>query len=96
MTDSKQILVHPLMTEKMVLLQDERNQYGFVVARGANKLEIKRAVEQRFDVHVEDVRTMNVSGKLKRQGRYIGRRAAWKKAIVTLRQGDTIELVEGV
>ncbi len=96
MTNSKRILVHPLMTEKMVLLQDERNQYGFVVTRDANKLEIKQAVEKRFDVKVEDVRTLNVSGKLKRQGRHIGRRAAWKKAIVTLKQGDRIELVEGV
>jgi len=88
--------VHPLLTEKMMVLQDERNQYGFVVAKGANKLEIKSAVEKQFSVTVEDVRTMNVMGKLKRQGKHVGRRSSWKKAVITLKQGDRIELVEGV
>jgi len=88
--------VHPLLTEKMMVLQDERNQYGFVVAKGANKLEIKSAVEKQFSVTVEDVRTMNVMGKLKRQGKHVGRRSSWKKALITLKQGDRIELVEGV
>ena len=85
----------PIITEKSTLLS-EHNQVSFRVPLDANKLEIKQAVEKRFDVKVEDVRTLNVSGKLKRQGRHIGRRAAWKKAIVTLKQGDRIELVEGV
>ncbi|MCB1045715.1 MAG: 50S ribosomal protein L23 [Calditrichaeota bacterium] len=96
MTSNKPVLVHPLLTEKMMVLQDERNQYGFVVAKGCNKLEIKSAVEKQFGVSVEDVRTMNVAGKLKRQGKFVGRRSSWKKAIVTLKQGDRIEIVEGV
>ncbi len=96
MTSNRHILVHPLLTEKMMVLQDERNQYGFVVAKGANKLEIKSAVEKQFSVTVEDVRTMNVMGKLKRQGKHVGRRSSWKKAVITLKQGDRIELVEGV
>lgn len=96
MTNNRPVLVHPLLTEKMMLLQDERNQYGFVVARAANKLEIKSAVEKQFNVTVEEVRTMNVMGKLKRQGKFVGRRSSWKKAVVTLKQGDRIELVEGV
>jgi large subunit ribosomal protein L23 len=95
-TSNRHILVHPLLTEKMMVLQDERNQYGFVVAKGANKLEIKSAVEKQFSVTVEDVRTMNVMGKLKRQGKHVGRRSSWKKAVITLKQGDRIELVEGV
>lgn len=96
MTNNRPVLVHPLLTEKMMVLQDERNQYGFVVAKAANKLEIKSAVEKQFNVTVEDVRTMNVIGKLKRQGKFVGRRSSWKKAVITLKQGDRIELVEGV
>jgi large subunit ribosomal protein L23 len=95
-TNNRPVLVHPLLTEKMMVLQDERNQYGFVVAKAANKLEIKSAVEKQFNVTVEDVRTMNVIGKLKRQGKFVGRRSSWKKAVITLKQGDRIELVEGV
>jgi large subunit ribosomal protein L23 len=89
-------LVHPILTEKMVILKDEMNQYGFVVSKNSNKIQIKEAVEARYTVTVNSVRTVNMRGKLKRQGRYVGRKASWKKAIVTLKKGDKIELVEGL
>jgi large subunit ribosomal protein L23 len=92
----KHVLTHPILSEKMVRLQDERNQYGFVVARGVNKIEIKQAIEARYQVHVDSVRTVNMRGKVKRMGRHSGRRSAWKKAFVTLKAGDKIELVEGL
>ncbi len=92
----KHILTHPILSEKMVRLQDERNQYGFVVAREVNKIEIKQAIEARYQVQVDSVRTVNMRGKMKRMGRHIGRRSAWKKALVTLKAGDKIELVEGL
>jgi len=91
-----QVLIHPILTEKMVILKDERNQYGFVVAGWANKIQIKDAVEKRYKVSVQSVRTVNMRGKLKRQGRFAGRRSSWKKAIVTLGKGDKIEVVEGL
>lgn len=93
---SNSVLVHPLLTEKMVVLQDEQNQYGFVVARDANKIQIKTAIEQKYGVTVQTVRTVNMRGKVKRMGRYTGRRSAWKKAFVTLKAGDKIELVAGL
>ncbi len=94
------ILIRPLITEKAMNLQERRNQYAFEVARDANKLEIKHAVETKFNVTVEKVRTINVKGKRKRlntrRGMTFGRRSSWKKAIVTLKEGDRIELFEGV
>ncbi|HDI52460.1 50S ribosomal protein L23 [candidate division KSB1 bacterium] len=96
MKESYKILLRPILTEKMDNLKDAVNQYAFEVDRGANKIEIKQAVEQRFNVKVEKVRTMIVRGKYRRLGRFQGKRANWKKAIVTLRQGDTIDYVAGV
>jgi large subunit ribosomal protein L23 len=84
------------MTEKAVLLQETRNTYAFEVPRNANKVEIKRAVETIFDVNVTQVRTVNIHGKLKRMGRFEGRRASWKKALVTLKEGQTLDLFENV
>lgn len=92
----KLVLVHPILTEKMVALKDERNQYGFVVEKRANKIEIKSAVEKRYGVTVSSVRTVCVRGKVKRMGKHSGKRADWKKAVVTLKPGDKIELVEGL
>jgi large subunit ribosomal protein L23 len=66
------------------------------VAKTANKVEIKRAIEKLFRVTVLDVQTLRVRGKVKRLGRFQGRRPDWKKAVATLKQGDTIELYEGV
>lgn len=90
------VIVRPIVTEKSTDLLDRRGKYSFVVAREANKVEIAQAVEKLFNVTVRDVRTMQYRGKERRVGRTIGRRASWKKAVVTLREGDTIEIFEGV
>jgi large subunit ribosomal protein L23 len=82
-----------LMTEKGSRLKEVGNQYVFEVDRGANKLEIRRAVEQRFNVKVKDVNTMMRQGKAKRQRTMsYGRTPAWKRAVVTLQAGQSIEM----
>ncbi|NOX90510.1 MAG: 50S ribosomal protein L23 [Calditrichaeota bacterium] len=92
----KQILFQPVFTEKMARLQDEQNKYAFKVNLKANKIEIKKAVEKKFNVKVKSVRTMVVYGKKRHQftkaGRFEGRRPTWKKAIVTLEEGNQIDL----
>ena len=93
--DPRSIIERPLITEKNQLLQDKENKYVFEVARYANKLEIKQAIEYIFDVRVESVRTMRMLGKIKRMGRFEGRRPNWKKAIVKLTDGDVIDLFSG-
>lgn len=90
------VLVRPVLTEKSTELLDKQNAYTFVVANDANKIEIARAIEKQFGVKVERVRTMRYAGKERRMGRYVGRRPSWKKAVVTLREGDAIEIFEGV
>mgnify|MGYP003573013771 CR=1 FL=1 len=92
----RKLLKRPLMTEKVVRLQETQHTYAFEVPRTTNKIEVKRAIEEIFDVAVQDVRTMTVHGKLKRLGRYLGRRPSWKKALVTLKPGETLELYENV
>ena len=94
MTDPRKIILKPLITEKSTKLKETENSVAFVVSKKANKIEIKQAVQKMFDVHVETVRTMNVHGKVKRMGRFEGRRPDWKKAIVTLKEGDTIDFLE--
>lgn len=94
--DSHEVIKRPIVTEKSTGLMQEANKYTFEVALQANKTEIKRAVEELFKVHVTDVRTMRVRGKVKRLGRFEGRRPDRKKAIVTLRPGDRIQVFEGV
>lgn len=89
-------VVRALITEKGTRLREKGNKYVFQVATDANKIEIKQAIQKIFSVHVLDVRTMNVAGKEKRMGRYSGHRPDWKKAIVTLRDGEAIELFEQV
>ena len=82
------------LSEKATLLQEENNDYVFKVSRKANKLEIKRAVEQLFGVKVTEVRTCNYNGKKTRTRRAdAGRTAQWKKAFVRLKDGDSIDLV---
>ena len=82
------------LSEKATLLQEENNEYVFKVARGANKLEIKRSVEQLFGVKVTRVRTANCRGKTRRARRSDeGTTAQWKKAVVQLKEGDSIDLV---
>jgi large subunit ribosomal protein L23 len=90
-----QIIIRPLITEKNTNLMS-LNKYSFEVDRSANKLEIKQAIESIFNVSVTAVHTMNVRGKLRRRGMRYGYTADWKKAIVTLAEGDRIELFEGV
>lgn len=90
------VIRRPLITEKSTELRDERNIVAFEVARNANKIEIRRAVEARFDVKVAEVRVANMHGKVRRQGRSVGRRPDWKKAYVRLEEGKTIEFFEGV
>lgn len=77
-------------------MKDQANHYLFEVARDANKIEIKRAIESLFRVKVLHVRTMSVKGKEKRAGRFVGRTPDWKKAMATLKKGDSIEFFEGV
>lgn len=90
------IIERPILTEKMSALGEKR-QYAFRVNINANKIEIAKAVEKRFQVNVMSVRTVRIKGKLKMQltkrGRFEGRKPSWKKAIVTLKQGQTIELL---
>ena len=95
MMDPTEVIVRPILTEKMTNLKELNNQYAFQVDRRANKIEIKSAVEQRFDVTVTNVRTVNVRGKKRRMGRFEGKRAQWKKAIVTLQTDDVIDFVAG-
>ncbi|HTR55294.1 MAG TPA: 50S ribosomal protein L23 [Kofleriaceae bacterium] len=109
MRSAQSIIKRPLLTEKSARLREtggaaeapaEGESYAqkvvFEVARDANKLEVRRAVEQLFKVSVTDVRTLVVRGKEKRVGRFAGRRPSWKKAFVTLKPGDNIEFFEGV
>ena len=89
------IIIRPIITERSMDQVADR-KYTFEVAKGANKIEIKKAVEEVFGVEVEKVTTMNYIGKPKRQGVFQGKRADWKKAVVKLKEGSkTIELFEG-
>jgi large subunit ribosomal protein L23 len=91
-----QVLLAPLLTEKGTMLKEKDNKVVFKVAKDANKIEIKKAVEEIFKVKVERVSTINCKGKMKRLGRYEGRRPDWKKAIVTLREGEKLDFIEGI
>lgn len=105
-TQINKILIRPVITEKMTILQDKKkrngeplNQYGFIVEKGATKTEIKKAIEKHFNVKVTSVRTINVEGKSSvrytKRGFVQGKRADRKKAIVTLAKDNKIEFVEG-
>ena len=93
----QEIIRRPLITEKSTELRDDNNIVAFEVDRRANKIDVKRAVEAQFKVKVSDVRISNVHGKVRRQGRNVGRRPDWKKAYVRLAAGEkAIEFFEGV
>ncbi|MBN1637147.1 MAG: 50S ribosomal protein L23 [Deltaproteobacteria bacterium] len=96
MKNITRIIKYPVVTEKGTMLKQDNNQAVFAVSKDANKIEIKEAVETLFKVHVENVRTMGVKGKIKRYGRHEYQRSNWKKAVVTLREGESIEFYEGV
>ncbi len=87
-------IVRPLLTERSTILKEKFNQYVFEAQLGANKTDIKAAVEQLFKVNVEKVRTMVVPGKFRRFGKGGGYRPDWKKAIVTLKEGQKIDFAE--
>ncbi|HJO25206.1 MAG: 50S ribosomal protein L23 [Myxococcota bacterium] len=91
-----EIVRRPLVTEKSNIGREEGNLVTFAVDPRANKHEIKRAVEELFDVRVLDVRTMRMPRKTRRVGKFTGRKPEWKKAIVQLAEGQTIEFFEGV
>ena len=93
--NAHQIILRPLITEKNTNLM-VFNKYSFEVDRNANKAQIKHAIEEIFNVTVMKVHTMNMRGKMRRRGMQYGYTADWKKAIVTLTEGDRIELFEGV
>ena len=95
MKQNREIIIRPIVTEKITNLQESENKVAFVVDRNANKIEIRKAVEEQFNVKVKKVATLNMRGKLKRMGRFEGRKASWKKAIVTLKKGFTIDFFEG-
>ncbi len=94
------VLISPMITEKMTNLAADKGKYGFLVSPSANKIEIAKAIEKRFEVHVVNVRTINHPGKSKTQfrksGKFTGRTSKFKKAIITLKEGEKIELFEQV
>ena len=90
------IIIRPLNTEKTNIMHEDENKVSFEVARNANRIEIKQAIEDIFKVTVDSVRTIQVKGKRKQRGRISGKRRDWKKAIVTLMPGDRIDFFEGV
>ena len=90
------VIRRPLVTEKTTLLREDGRTVVFVVARTANKIDVKRAIEKLLGAKVDGVRTANTQGKLKRQGRFVGRRSDWKKAYVTLKAGQKLpDFLEG-
>jgi len=96
MRDPRTVILRPIVTERSTALQEDMRTYTFIVAKDANKLEVRHAVQALFGVRVESVRTANYQGKWRRVGRSIGRRAAYKKAVVRLADGDSIDVYEGV
>ena len=103
MINDKNIILNPILTEKSSLLMEKLNQYVFRVNVNANKIQIKNELEKRFKISITKVTTMNFNGKSKnttiRSGGHVlrssGKRSDWKKAIVTLKEGDKINLVDG-
>jgi large subunit ribosomal protein L23 len=96
MKEPRRVIRRPLLTEKGARQKAGENKYSFVVDRGANKMEIKAAVEEIFNVHVEKVWTAIFPGKRVRLGVHLGTRPVWKRATVKLREGDRIEIFEEV
>ncbi|MBI3355551.1 MAG: 50S ribosomal protein L23 [Nitrospirae bacterium] len=92
--DLHAVLVQPLLTEKITGLREQTNTVGFMVHPDANRVQIRQAVEALLKVRVEKVNVMNVRGKVKRLGRFAGKRSDWKKAFVTLKKGEKLEMYE--
>ncbi len=89
------IIISPLVTEKSTLLRETENKYCFVVRSDVNRSEVKKALEETLSIKITKVRIINCMGKEKRLNRFIGRRPDWKKAIVTLKEGEKLTLFEG-
>jgi len=93
-------LIRPLITEKMTNITADKGKYGFLVNPKSNKIEIAKAIEKKFNVHVISIRTINHPGKMKTQfrksGRFTGKTSKFKKAIITLKEGEKIEIFEQV
>lgn len=100
MKDPREIILEPILTEKALRLKDELNQYIFKVKNNANKIEIKQALEKRFEVNVKDVRVINVSGKARQRftktGRVSGYTSSFKKAVITLKEGSKLDFLENL
>lgn len=96
MMDIYQVIKEPRITEKANLQKEDTNQVTFKVHKKANKVEIRQAVETFFKTKVLDVRTMNVRGKRRRMGKTVGKKSDWKKAVVRLAPGESIEFFEGM
>ena len=95
--NANQVIRRPLVTEKSTMLREDTNVIAFEVDPNANKIEVKRAVEELFKVKVEEVRLFNVRGKMKRMGRWVGKRRDWRKAYVRLKEGEKApDFIEGV
>jgi large subunit ribosomal protein L23 len=93
--DSSQVIIRPVVSEKSYVLS-AANRYTFRVHPDAHKTQIRQAVQELFDVHVVEVRTLSVKSKPKRRGTVSGRTRTWKKAIVQLREGDSIPIFHGL
>ena len=96
MKSTKNVIRKPIITEKATEMKETENKYVFEVEKGSNKLEIKQAVEELFNVTVTDVHTYITHGKVRSRGRFRGSRPDWKRAVVRLKDGDSIEFFEGV
>ena len=94
MAELHDILLRPIITEKSTRLIDDENTYVFQVGLSANKIQVKRAIEALYGVSVVDVRTLRMRGKVKRFGRHYGKRSNWKKAYITLAEGDALNIFE--
>jgi len=90
-----QILLKPLLTEKSTALREAHSKVCFMVHPQANKIEVKKAVEEVLKLKVDNVHILNVSGKIKRTGRFTGKKPDWKKAVITLKKGEKLDIFEG-
>ncbi|MBI3810325.1 MAG: 50S ribosomal protein L23 [Nitrospirae bacterium] len=94
--NARDIIIRPLLTEKLTEMRESQRKIGLLVRADANKVEIKKATERALNAKVEKVNVMNVGGKARRIGRMAGKKPDWKKAIVTLKPGEKLEIFEGV
>jgi large subunit ribosomal protein L23 len=94
--DAQDIIRRPILTEKLTELRETQRKIGLLVRSDANKVEIKKAAEQALKVKIEKVNVLNGMGKMRRIGRLSGKKPDWKKAIVTMKAGEKLEIFEGV